>query len=133
MRAITRQLEPEWGAADRALAEGLYVYDADVCPGCGQHSSVLDDPENNVLTFEDRVCAVCAGSERHARKLAAVDRDWERRHTEPDQHAGIKAHLESARVPRPSDGRHVYLRRMHPEEIQAATHAHEKGAEPKEE
>lgn len=90
---------------------------------------MLADPENNVLTFEERFCTVCAGSDRQARRIAAIDRDWDRRHQDPDQHAPLKAHLADARVPRPGDGRHLYLRRVHPDEI---NHAHTKGDGPKE-
>lgn len=101
VRAVTRQLEPEWDDASREIAEGLALMESGICPGCGLHESILDDPDHNAFTFESRVCKVCESQERHARVLHEKDRDWEK--ANPDAKATAR---------RPSDGTHVYLRRM---------------------
>lgn len=105
---MTRQVEPEWDDATRVLAEGLKRHDVESCPGCRIHKSILDDPENNGFTFHDDYCAVCAGQDAYGRWLAAMDAD-EADGKKPSDFA------------KPGDGRHVYLRRMTPEEMAERT------------
>lgn len=106
IRATTRQVEPEWDDLGRERAEGLALHDQQLCPGCGLHPVILEDPERNVFTFEDKLCKVCAGQTQYGRMLAKGDADWDEAHKDalPQQK-------------RPGDGRHVLMRRLSPEEI----------------
>lgn len=98
-RSVTKMAEPEWDDGTRTLVEGLGKYDRDCCPGCGLHASILADPETHRFTFEDDLCAVCKAKAAYGRVVAAKD-----------EAAG--KHLKGAPplVPRPGDGRHIYLR-----------------------
>ncbi len=111
MAATTRQVEPEWDAESRALAEALAAYDADCCPGCGLHKSLFDDPEANQFAIDDRTCTVCAGLARHARKASVAEEVWRHANKPPDPDAPPAAHLKAAGLPRPGDGVHTYLKR----------------------
>lgn len=106
VRSVTRQIEPEWDAQSQQVAEGLSRYDDECCQGCGLHKSILDDPEHNAFTFEERICKVCAGQEVYGRTVA--ERDEKARQAAKDRHP---------HDPRPSDGRHIIMRRLSEEEI----------------
>lgn len=93
---MTRQVEPEWDEVTRSRAEGLARHDAEAHE-CGLHPSVVDDL--GALTFEHRVCPVCAKRDAYARVLDDADREWEERHPDADP-----------RSPRPGDGRSTRLR-----------------------
>jgi len=122
IRAVTRQTEPEWDAGSRLIAEGLAEYDAGVCPDCGLHHSILDNPDEwPPIKLEDTVCQVGAAIARHTRALAARDRDWETQHPEPARDQPLKVHLDAARRKHPGDGRRTRLRFMGADEIQKAT------------
>lgn len=108
-RSVTRQLEPEYDDATRLLVEGLDRYDKELCPGCNLHESVLADPEHNVLTFEEKLCKVCAAQAVYARTLGRKDAD-----------AAEQLKGAPPMVPRPSDGRHVTMRRLTAEEVAGA-------------
>lgn len=97
IRSVTRMAEPEWDDATRHQAEGLALMERDSCPGCGLHSSILADPENHRFTFDARVCAVCKAQDTYGRVVA-----------ERDEKQSLKD--APANVPRPGDGRHIYLR-----------------------
>lgn len=132
VRAVTTQVEPEWDAEGRAAAEALARYDDEVCPDCGLHHSILDEPDKfPPLKFEDSVCQVGAALQRHLRALAARDHEWERVNPAPDPGAGLKVHLQAARRPHPADGRHTRLRFVSADEI-AAQAAPSKPERPKE-
>lgn len=86
---------------------GLQRYDADCCPGCGLHESELADPENNVYTFDEKVCRVCAGHDVFGRVIA-------------DAHDKAKKKLgddPSPKAARPDDGHRIYMRRATPDEV----------------
>lgn len=119
---MTRQTEPEWDAGSRLIAEGLADYDAGVCPDCGLHHSILDNPDEwPPIKIEDKVCQVGAAIARHARELAARDHNWERQNPAPDRDQPLKVHLAAARRKQPADGRHTRLRFMGADEIAQAT------------
>lgn len=100
VRSVTRMVEPEWDDNTRAQAEDLAALERESCPGCGLHSSILDDPEHNRFTFEDRVCEVCKAQHVYGRMLAAQD-----------EREGQRFKDASPTIPRPGDGRHTYLTR----------------------
>lgn len=119
---MTRQTEPEWDAGSRLIAEGLAEYDAGVCPDCGLHHSILDNPDEwPPIKLEDTVCQVGAAIARHTRALAERDRDWERRNPDPKPDQPLDAHLAAARRRRPADGRRTRMRFMGVDEIPPAT------------
>jgi hypothetical protein len=100
VRSVTRMLEPEWDDATRLSAEALAAVERDSCPGCNMHSSILADPERNKFTFAEQVCEVCKAQEVYGRVVAARDEaDRKRFENAPPS------------VPRPGDGRHIYLKR----------------------
>lgn len=77
-----------------------------MCPGCGLHESIHSDPDR-AFTFEDRFCSVCRGQAAWARVVAASDQEEAEAHKDAPP-----------KEPRPSDGRHTYLRQMTPEEVE---------------
>lgn len=89
--------------ADRVELLALMQHDAEVGP-CGYHPVIATDPEN-VFTPETQKCPVCAAM--------AV---WERVLNEQD----TVPHDAPAKQPRPSDGRHSFMRWMTPEQAEAA-------------
>lgn len=99
---VTR--ESEWDDNSRARAEALSVFEAETCTGCGLHPTIATDPAN-VFTFDEHTCPVCKGQDIYGRVVA--DRD--------DRATNDKAPPGS---PRPSDGRHIYLRQVDPEEVE---------------
>ncbi|HET7386454.1 MAG TPA: hypothetical protein VFJ19_07290 [Nocardioidaceae bacterium] len=107
VRSVTRQLEPEWDETTRLRAEGLARYEAERCPGCNLHSSILADPEANRFTFEERFCEVCKGQDVMGRVIARND-----------EKASKSLRDAPPIVPRPGDGRHVYLRPLLPVEVE---------------
>lgn len=90
--------------ADRIELLAMARHDAEVCH-CGYHPSLTDD-EANVFTPESRFCQVCGGQ--------AV---WGRVQAEQDKSV---PHDAPAKTPRPSDGRHSYMRMLTPEQAQTA-------------
>lgn len=83
-----------------------------MCPGCGLHPVILDDPEHNAFTFEERLCTVCKGQDVYGRVIAERDEN-----AAPKDPKGQPLPW-PAKQPRPSDGRHVHLRRMSDDEVQ---------------
>lgn len=114
---MTRQVESEFDDATRELMLGLAQYEAETCPGCNLHKSILDRPDAHRFTFEERVCNVCKAQDTYGRLVA--DRDEKAR-----------KRIENAppSVPRPGDGRHIYLRPLTPEEIERVTKRQKGGA-----
>lgn len=108
-RSVTRQLEPAWDDTARGMALGLQRYDDDCCTGCGLHESVLADPDNNVFTFEDHVCRVCAGVAINGRVVADA-------HQKADKKLGDDP---SPRARRAGDGHSIKIRRATPDEVAA--------------
>lgn len=109
VRSVTRMVEPEWDDATRFRALGLRQYDDDCCPGCGLHQSILDDPDGNVFTFEERTCRVCAAQDVFGRVVA-------------DAHEKAKKQMgenPSPRAARPDDGHRIYIRRATRDEVAA--------------
>lgn len=104
---MTRQVEAEWDDLARERAEALALHDQQLCPGCGLHPVILDDP-NVLLTFEDRLCKVCAAQTQKGRMQGQDDREWDEKHKDADP-----------RTPRPGDGRHTHLRPLTPAEVAA--------------
>lgn len=90
--------------ADRLDILALLRHDAEVC-SCGYHPSIARDPDNNWQP-ETQKCPVCAGQ--------AV---WQRVLGEDDK--GVPQDAPPMR-PRPSDGRHSYMRMLTPEQASAA-------------
>lgn len=120
IKSTTRQVEPEWDAESRALAEALAEYDRGCCPGCGVHRSLRDNPEDHVFAIDESDCTICAYVDRHARRTSARDQDWNQRNPSPEQTAGLVAHLTHAGKKRPGDGRHIHLKHMTPEQADQA-------------
>lgn len=121
VRSVTRQTEPEWDDAARNLAEGLARYDAELCPGCGIHPVIHDDPRN-AFTFDARFCNVCASQDVYGRVIAEADDK-----ATPKDSNGQPKQL-PAKAPRPSDGRFVFMRRMSDDEVE---HAKQTGRRPR--
>lgn len=107
---VTR--ESEWDDRTRSQVEGLRRYDDECCPGCGMHKSILDDFGNHHFVYDEQWCPACASQSRYGRVVA--DRDDK---ATPKDQNGQPA-WETPRTPRPDDGRHTYLRRMSPEEVE---------------
>lgn len=84
---------------------GLSLYEAGVCE-CGHHSSLTNDTDN-VFTFEDRRCNVCAGVARYARLQAKQDE-------QADKSLGDNPAPHASRA---ADGRRTFIRQMSPLEI----------------
>lgn len=103
MASVTATREPEWDDAERDQMLALQAYERGVCE-CGFHESQID-PAKLFVTFEDRVCPVCAGADVHARVKLANDGDTSKA---------------SPKEPRPADGRRTYIRRLSPEEVENA-------------
>ena len=105
---IVVETEPEWDDDQRAQARALVAYEAGICR-CGFHSSITAD-RSNFFTFEDRRCSVCAQAEKYGRIQDSSDE------------AAVKAMGETPPpgIPRPTDGRQTFLRRMSPTEVAEA-------------
>lgn len=88
---------------------GLAVYENGVC-ACGFHESQID-PETLHVTFDEKVCPVCAGADAYGRYQAKRDQEF-------DKGIGPDA---SAKVARPADGRRTYIRQMSADEVAEAT------------
>lgn len=112
VRSVTRQIEPEYDELTRRQIEGLERHDAECCPGCGLHKSILDDFDNRHYTFEQRECPACAAQARYARVV--VDQDDK---ATPKDKNGSPA-WDSPRTPRPDDGRHLHVRELTPAEVE---------------
>lgn len=112
VRSVTRQIEPEWDDDTRGLVEGLARYDADCCPGCGMHKSILDDFENHHFTFEERFCPACIDQATYGRVLAERDEE-----ATPKDKQGAPA-WDGPRARRPDDGRHVFVRQLTAAEVE---------------
>lgn len=80
-------------------------YEAKVCE-CGFHESLTRDRSNH-FTFDVDTCPVCRGVAQMGRRLEAED-------TRFVKMLGDNPIPEAAR---PSDGRHVSTRMMHPDEV----------------
>ena len=65
-----------WSAVDRLLALALTIYEASLCPGCGQdqHESMDDDLQDEWTTMQPVRCGGCTALAR------AAERDGERDH-----------------------------------------------------
>lgn len=84
----------------------LAAYKRDV-HACGLHKSVIEDPENNVLVPDQDTCPVCAYVDRYERRVAAEDEKKVKamgKDPDPD-------------LPRPWDGRSLFLRPATPAEL----------------
>lgn len=81
---------------------GFQLYEYGVCD-CGFHKSLID-PETLVVTFEDRVCPVCAGAAAKGRIQAAVD----------EEAIKLLGQKPKPSVPRPGDGRVTVIRQVPP-------------------
>ena len=92
---VTR--EPEWDDAERNQMLALDAYERGVC-ACGFHESLID-PTTLHVTFEDRVCPVCAGAAQYGRVLSARDEEFSKA-------LGKDA---SPREKRPADGRRTFI------------------------
>lgn len=87
----------------------LAQFESELCD-CGNHISILDDPEGNVFMPAERVCAVCASIDQYHRLQHARDEaaDKNRSDSSPPE------------SPRPADGRKTHLRPVPPDEVAAA-------------
>lgn len=84
---------------------GLAIYESGICE-CGHHSSLTHNLEN-VFTFEDDRCPVCAGVARYARLRAKQDEA-------ADKALGENPAPHMARA---ADGRRTFVRQMSPLEV----------------
>jgi hypothetical protein len=91
---------------DRGDLLALAMYEREVC-NCGWHPSIADD-ESNTFQPATRICPVCAGLATYGRVLADHDKKW----SEANRDA-------AAMVARPSDGRHMTVRYLTPEQAAA--------------
>lgn len=89
----------------RGLLE-LAQVEAESCPGCGWHESLIED-DANVFGPVDEVCPTCAAKARWER----VNADEVEKHAEQHRHAPPGA-------PRPGDGRRTLMRLLTPEQIE---------------
>lgn len=94
---VTVTREPEWDDAERNQMLALDAYERGVC-ACGFHESLID-PTTLHVTFEDRVCPVCAGAAQYGRVLSARDEEFSKA-------LGKDA---SPREKRPADGRRTFI------------------------
>lgn len=84
--------------ADRRDLLALLRFRGEVCR-CGFHPSLTDPESGNTFQPETKKCPVCAGEAQWSRHLHAAD----------EKHA--KANEDAPPLsPRPSDGRHSYMR-----------------------
>jgi hypothetical protein len=93
---VTR--EPEWNDTARAFALALAEHDRGVCPGCGIHKSILDDPAYQ-FEVKDEVCRVCRQRDVHDR-------------ISHERNAAVVARFKDGPPPSvvlPADGRHAYI------------------------
>lgn len=97
--------EPEWDDAERNQMLGLVVYENGVCE-CGFHESLID-PATLHVTFEPKVCPVCAGA-------AAFGREQKKLDDEQDKMLG-KDPAPTAK--RAADGRRTFIREMTADEV----------------
>lgn len=95
--------EPEWDDYERDKMTALDMHDAAVCSGCGVHKSRMRKGID-FYTFADEPCVVCAGSDMYHRHLAAQDHAHEKTISDSMDEAA------KAGLPRPSDGRKVYIK-----------------------
>lgn len=93
--------EPRIDDADRAELLALARFDAEVCR-CGFHPSLTDDPAND-WKVETRQCPVCSGHAVQSR----VDNEADSR----------VPHDAPPTIPRPSDGRHTWMRLVTPDQV----------------
>ena len=91
--------------ADRIEIMALLRHDAELSP-CGFHPVIANDTDNT-FTPESQTCPVCAA-------MAL----WDRVQAEQDKQAVPPD--APAKHPRPSDGRHSYMRMLTPQQAQAA-------------
>lgn len=104
---IVTETEPEWDDPERSRMLGLVRYETRVCE-CGFHESLTHDPSNHFTPEVDQ-CPVCKGVAQFVRVLNAGD------------DAARKALGENRppATPDPADGRHVRMRMMSADEVQA--------------
>jgi hypothetical protein len=88
---------------DRTSLLGLAMFEDQLCR-CGFHPSLTDD-DDNMWEPGVRKCPVCAG-----------EAQWDRMLHDEDEAAAKAAPDASGRAPRPSDGRHPYMRLLSPDE-----------------
>lgn len=81
-------------------------YERGVC-ACGYHASVAGDL-SNFFTPEVSKCLVCGGEAQFSRGLSKQDEQFAERHKS-----------DAPMAPRPSDGRHVHMRMLSPDEVEA--------------
>lgn len=86
--------------------QALVEYEKGICPNCGIHHSLIEDPEF-YWTFDERFCAMCASAAQHNRGVAANDRKRiDELGDDPDP-----------LTPLPDDGRTVMIRELNPVEV----------------
>ncbi|MGH3349304.1 MAG: hypothetical protein ACRDPS_01465 [Nocardioides sp.] len=95
--------EVEWEDYERDKMLALDLHDEAVCDGCGVHTSRMRK-DVDFYTFTDAQCPTCAGADMYQRHLAAKDNGHEK--TLPDS----LDENAKAGVPRPGDGRKVYIK-----------------------
>lgn len=96
--------EPEWDDEQRASLLALAEYEAGVC-ACGFHRSLTMDPALG-FTEQSEVCPVCAGAAVADRLRSKADEDT------------AQILKNRPREPRPSDGRHTYIRQLTADELE---------------
>ena len=98
------EVESEWSDADRADSLALDLYLDGIC-ACGHHVSLTKD---KTVGFEPttRTCGVCGSGDVYGRTLQADDDAYEKQ-------LGENA---PPTTPRPSDGRHSFVRMLTPAE-----------------
>lgn len=99
--------ESEWDDRERKALLALERYRGQLCE-YGHHPDLSED-ESLFWTFENGRCSLCAASAKYGRIMADVD----------DRAVKMLGEDPSPHLPRPGDGRSVFLRLMSPTEVTA--------------
>lgn len=95
--------EAEWDDYERDKMLALGMYEDGLCSGCGIHKSRMRKGVDH-YTFDTEVCVACAGADMFHRHLAAKDHGHEK------QIPDTLSETAKATLPRPADGRKVYVK-----------------------
>jgi hypothetical protein len=99
---VASTVAPEWDDAERAKMAALAEWEAGIGP-CGHHHAETVDPEHFFFEWANFKCPVCAEVDRHERMKAAEEEQWLKQFGEKGP---------EPTVPRPTDGRAEWTRRI---------------------
>lgn len=106
--------EAEWDDYERDKMLALGIYEDGVCSGCGIHKSRMRTGIDH-YTFDSEQCPTCAGADMFHRHLSAKDHAHEKQIPDSLQESA------KAALPRPADGRKVFIKMQ--TAVEAATAA----------